>query len=48
LGRLDSRETSKGYDFWLQKLNQFAGDFRAAKMVKAFITSSEYRNRAGP
>ena len=37
-----------GYDFWLQKLNQFGGDFRSAEMVKAFITSSEYRNRTGP
>ena len=34
-----------GYDFWLAKLNQFGGDFRAAEMVKAFITSGEYKNR---
>ena len=37
-----------GYDFWLTKLNQFNGNFVAAEMVKAFITSSEYRNRFGP
>lgn len=37
-----------GYDFWLNKLNQFNGDFRAAEMVKAFITSIEYRQRFGP
>ena len=37
-----------GYDFWLQKLNQFGGDFRTAEMVKAFITSLEYRARSGP
>jgi hypothetical protein len=37
-----------GYDFWLTKLNQFNGDFRAAEMVKAFITSTEYRQRFGP
>ena len=37
-----------GYDFWLQKLNQFGGDFRRAEMVKAFITSGEYRHRFGP
>ncbi len=37
-----------GYDFWLNKLNQFNGDFRAAEMVKAFITSAEYRRRFGP
>jgi hypothetical protein len=34
-----------GYDFWLNKLNQFNGDFIKAEMVKAFITSAEYRKR---
>jgi len=34
-----------GYDFWLGKLNQFNGNFINAEMVKAFIESSEYRNR---
>lgn len=34
-----------GYNFWLQKLNGFGGDFRAAEMVKAFISSIEYRKR---
>ena len=37
-----------GYDFWLTKLNQFNGNFVAAEMVKAFITSAEYRQRFGP
>jgi len=37
-----------GYDFWLTKLNQFNGNFVSAEMVKAFITSSEYRQRFGP
>ena len=37
-----------GYDFWLTKLNQFNGDFQKAEMVKAFITSGEYRKRFGP
>ena len=37
-----------GYDFWLTKLNQFNGDFRAAEMVKAFITSGEYQRRFEP
>lgn len=37
-----------GFDFWLAKLNQFGGDYRAAEMVKAFISSSEYRHRFGP
>ena len=37
-----------GYDFWLTKLNQFNGDYIAAEMVKAFISSGEYRKRFGP
>jgi hypothetical protein len=36
-----------GYEFWLNKLNQFNGNFVAAEMVKAFITSTEYRQRFG-
>ncbi len=36
-----------GYDFWLTKLNQFNGDFLRAEMVKAFLTSLEYRSRFG-
>src|SRR5207253_4990017 len=36
-----------GYEFWLNKLNQFNGNFVAAEMVKAFINSIEYRNRFG-
>jgi hypothetical protein len=34
-----------GYDFWLSKLNEFNGNYIAAEMVKAFISSDEYRNR---
>ena len=37
-----------GYEFWLAKLNQFNGNFVNAEMVKAFITSTEYRQRFGP
>jgi len=37
----------QGYNFWLNKLNQFNGNFTAAEMVKAFINSSEYRRRFG-
>ncbi|HYW69900.1 MAG TPA: MBG domain-containing protein, partial [Pyrinomonadaceae bacterium] len=37
-----------GYDFWLTKLNQFNGDFVQAEMVKAFVSSREYRQRFGP
>lgn len=36
-----------GYDFWLIKLNQFNGDYIGAEMVKAFLTSTEYRKRFG-
>ena len=36
-----------GFRFWLQKLDQFGGDFRRAEMVKAFISSTEYRQRFG-
>jgi hypothetical protein len=37
-----------GYNFWLNKLNQFGGNYFDAEMVKAFITSFEYRQRFGP
>ncbi|MBC8029575.1 MAG: PQQ-dependent sugar dehydrogenase [Pyrinomonadaceae bacterium] len=37
-----------GYNFWLNKLNQFNGNYINAEMVKAFITSTEYRQRFGP
>ena len=34
-----------GYQFWLNKLNEFQGNFIRAEMVKAFINSGEYRAR---
>jgi outer membrane protein assembly factor BamB len=37
-----------GYEFWLTKLNQFNGNYVNAEMVKAFISSDEYRHRFGP
>ena len=37
-----------GFQFWLTKLNQFNGNFIEAEMVKAFISSLEYRQRFGP
>ena len=37
-----------GWEFWLVKLNQFNGNFVNAEMVKAFISSTEYRQRFGP
>ena len=45
----DPQDTDySGYDFWLTKLNQFGGNYINAEMVKAFITSFEYRQRFGP
>lgn len=37
-----------GYNFWLNKLNSFNGDYIKSEMVRAFINSSEYRGRFGP
>ncbi len=37
-----------GYNFWLNKLNSFNGNYIGAEMVKAFIVSTEYRQRFGP
>jgi hypothetical protein len=47
VGYLRRTPDQTGYDFWLTKLNQFNGDAIAAEMVKAFITSTEYRQRFG-
>jgi len=52
----DPQDTDySGYDFWLTKLNNFTvpGDdplarAQKAEMVKAFISSTEYRQRFGP
>jgi hypothetical protein len=46
-GYLRRDADTAGFNFWLDKLNAFNGDFRAAEMVKAFITSAEYRQRFG-
>jgi hypothetical protein len=44
----DPQDTDhSGYDFWLTKLNQFDGNYINAEMMKAFITSIEYRQRFG-
>jgi hypothetical protein len=32
---------------WLSKLNQFGGNYLDAEMLKAFVTSFEYRTRFG-
>jgi uncharacterized repeat protein (TIGR01451 family) len=47
-GYLRRDPDASGYNYWLTKLNQFNGDYIAAEMVKAFIASSEYRQRFGP
>ena len=47
-GYLRRDPDAPGYDFWLTKLNQFNGDYIKAEMVKAFISSDEYRKRFGP
>jgi glucose/arabinose dehydrogenase len=39
---------TSGYDFWLNKLNQFNGNYERAQMVTAFLSSIEYRQRFGP
>ena len=46
-GYLRRDPDDEGYNFWLTKLNQFNGNFVEAEMVKAFITSTEYRQRFG-
>ncbi|MBV9924927.1 MAG: SBBP repeat-containing protein [Acidobacteria bacterium] len=45
LGYLRRDPDEYGFQFWLNKLNQFGGDFQKAEMVKAFISSDEYRWR---
>jgi uncharacterized protein (TIGR03118 family) len=47
-GYLRRDPDAAGYNFWLSKLNSFGGDFIRAEMVKAFISSAEYRRRFGP
>ena len=46
-GYLRRNPDEPGFLFWLNKLNAFNGDFRRAEMVKAFISSIEYRGRFG-
>ena len=37
-----------GWKFWLDKLNEFNGNYVQAEMVKAFLDSIEYRTRFAP
>jgi hypothetical protein len=44
-GYLRRDPDASGFAFWLNKLNEFGGNFEQAEMVKAFIVSGEYRGR---
>jgi hypothetical protein len=44
-GYLRRDPDASGYQYWLNKLSEFNGNFERAEMVKAFIVSSEYRDR---
>ncbi len=46
-GYLRRDPDAEGFNFWLAKLDAFDGDYIRAEMVKAFITSIEYRRRFG-
>jgi hypothetical protein len=45
MGYLRRDPDAGGFAFWLNKLNEFNGNFEQAEMVKAFIVSGEYRDR---
>ena len=44
-GYLRRDPDTAGFNFWLNKLNQFNGNYQNADMVKAFLASNEYRER---
>ena len=44
-GYLRRDPDDSGFHFWLNKLNEFDGNFERAEMVKAFLVSGEYRDR---
>ncbi|HEX8189252.1 MAG TPA: CHRD domain-containing protein [Pyrinomonadaceae bacterium] len=46
-GYLRRDPDAEGFNFWLSKLEEFGGDYIRAEMVKAFISSIEYRRRFG-
>jgi Tol biopolymer transport system component len=46
-GYLRRDPDAPGYSFWLEKLNKFQGNYIDAEMVKAFLSSIEYRGRFG-
>ena len=46
-GYLRRDPDAPGFNSWLTKLNSFNGNFVQAEVVKAFISSTEYRQRFG-
>jgi hypothetical protein len=44
-GYLRRDPDTSGYGYWLNKLNQFDGNFERGEMVRAFINSGEYHSR---
>jgi uncharacterized protein (TIGR03118 family) len=46
-GYLRRDPDTAGFNFWFGKLNAAGGDYIGAEMTKAFVTSSEYRQRFG-
>lgn len=46
-GYLRRDPDAEGFNFWLGKLEQFGGNYINAEMVKAFIESTEYKQRFG-
>ena len=46
-GYLGRDPDQAGFNFWLNKLNQFDGNYINAEMVKAFLNSGEFRHRFG-
>jgi len=46
-GYLRRDPDTSGFNFWLGKLNNFGGNFTQSEMVKAFLSSAEYRQRFG-
>jgi VCBS repeat-containing protein len=46
-GYLRRDPDTAGFNYWLNKLNSFNGNYIEAEMVKAFLSSFEYRERFG-
>jgi hypothetical protein len=47
-GYLRRDPDDSGFHFWVNKLNEFEGNFERADMVKSFLVSGEYRDRFRP